>query len=139
MESTTQPQWYDKKWLVAVLCIFFFPVGLYALWKNKDISKWWKVGVTAMIALGVLTYFSGTGQDMAIQQGQDMMDKAAIQVALDAEEQYRIAKDNGTAIDAYTHASMVCAAWLQAKDEAKYKEWKAIEREEAARAGMPVE
>lgn len=52
--STTQTKWYDKTWLVIVLCIFFFPVGLYALWKNATISKGWKIGVTVVIALIVL-------------------------------------------------------------------------------------
>lgn len=52
--STTQSKWYDKTWLVIVLCIFFFPVGLYALWKNATISKGWKIGVTVVIALIVL-------------------------------------------------------------------------------------
>jgi len=52
--STTQSKWYDKTWLVVVLCIFFFPVGLYALWKNQSISKGWKIGVTVVIALIVI-------------------------------------------------------------------------------------
>jgi hypothetical protein len=52
--STTQSKWYDKTWLVIVLCIIFFPVGLYALWKNKSISKGWKIGVTVVIALIVI-------------------------------------------------------------------------------------
>lgn len=53
--SSTQSKWYDKTWLVVVLCIFFFPVGLYALWKNATISKGWKIGVTVVIALIVLS------------------------------------------------------------------------------------
>lgn len=52
--STTQSKWYDKTWLVVVLCIFFFPVGLYALWKNASIAKGWKIGVTIFFALIVL-------------------------------------------------------------------------------------
>lgn len=52
--STTLPKWYDKTWLVIVLCIVFFPVGLYALWKNQSISKGWKIGMTVVIALMVL-------------------------------------------------------------------------------------
>ena len=52
--STTQSKWYDKTWLVILLCIVFFPVGLYALWKNQSISKGWKIGVTVVIALIVL-------------------------------------------------------------------------------------
>jgi hypothetical protein len=52
--QTTQSKWYDKTWLVIVLCIIFFPVGLYAIWKNQSISKGWKIGVTVVIALIVL-------------------------------------------------------------------------------------
>lgn len=46
--------WYEKTWLVIILCIIFFPVGLYALWKNSSISKGWKIGVTVIIALIVI-------------------------------------------------------------------------------------
>lgn len=46
--------WYEKTWLVVILCIIFFPVGLYALWKNSSISKGWKIGVTALISIIVL-------------------------------------------------------------------------------------
>lgn len=53
--STTRSKWYNKTWLVIVLCIVFFPVGLYALWKNQSISKGWKIGVTIAIALIILT------------------------------------------------------------------------------------
>ena len=53
-DLTKQSKWYDKTWLVIILCIIFFPVGLYALWKNSSISKGWKIGVTIVIALIVI-------------------------------------------------------------------------------------
>lgn len=40
-------KWYDKTWLVILLCIFFWPVGLYALWQNKQIGIGWKIAVSA--------------------------------------------------------------------------------------------
>jgi hypothetical protein len=43
--------WYEKTWLVVILCIIFFPVGLYALWRNSTIGKVWKVVVTIIIAI----------------------------------------------------------------------------------------
>lgn len=46
--------WYEKTWLIIILCLLFFPVGLYALWKNSSISKGWKIGVTVIIALIVI-------------------------------------------------------------------------------------
>jgi hypothetical protein len=52
--------WYEKKWLVVILCIVFFPVGLYALWKNSSISKGWKIGITVLITLIVI---SNLGKD----------------------------------------------------------------------------
>lgn len=51
--------WYEKTWLVIILCLIFFPVGLYALWKNSKISKGWKIGVTAVIALIILVNLGG--------------------------------------------------------------------------------
>jgi hypothetical protein len=53
-QNTTSNAWYEKTWVVVLLCIFFFPVGLYALWKNSTIGKGWKIGVTAVIALIVI-------------------------------------------------------------------------------------
>jgi len=47
--------WYEKTWLIIILCIIIFPVGLYALWKNSSISKGWKIIVTIIISLIVLT------------------------------------------------------------------------------------
>ncbi len=46
--------WYEKTWLVILLCVIFFPVGLYALWKNSTIRKGWKIGVTVIIVLIVI-------------------------------------------------------------------------------------
>lgn len=54
-QNISSNAWYEKTWLVLILCIIFFPVGLYALWKNSTISKGWKIGVTVIIALIVIT------------------------------------------------------------------------------------
>jgi hypothetical protein len=57
----------------------------------------------------------------------------------DAIKQYEIVKRNGSAQDRYASASMVCQAYLQAKDETNYTKWKAIQKEEANAAGLPTE
>lgn len=44
-------EWYQKGWLVHLLLVFFFPVGLYALWKNSKLPKWWKITATIIIAV----------------------------------------------------------------------------------------
>lgn len=51
--STNQPnnEWYQIGWLVHLLLIVFFPVGLYALWKNSKLPKWWKITATVIIAI----------------------------------------------------------------------------------------
>lgn len=51
-------------------------------------------------------------------------------------EQYAIAKRRGTAIDAYVHAGLVAASYLQAHNEPEYRRWKQIEAEEGVRAGI---
>lgn len=47
--------WYNKTGAVFLLCIIFFPVGLYALWKSSKIGKGWKITWTAVIVLLVIT------------------------------------------------------------------------------------
>jgi hypothetical protein len=63
METNYSPEnneqkWYDKTWVVVILCIFFFPVGLYALWKNSSIKKGWKVAITIFFGLVVIAQFN---------------------------------------------------------------------------------
>ena len=58
------------------------------------------------------------------------------QVAADEIAQYDIAKKNGSAAEAYMHATIVAAAFRKANDEANYQKWKAIQNEEAKRAGL---
>lgn len=71
------------------------------------------------------------------RQATTALGKIKQEVAEDAVRQYNIAKRSGKAIDAYVHAGLVCAAYLQAEDEANYQKWKKIEAEEARRAGVP--
>lgn len=58
------------------------------------------------------------------------------QVVEDCLKQYEIAKRSGTARDAYVHAGLVAAAYLQAHDEVNYKVWKEIERKDGLLAGI---
>jgi hypothetical protein len=58
-------------------------------------------------------------------------------VATDAVAQYDIAKRNGDPIQTCVQAGMVSAAFLQAKDETNFNQWKATEKADCAKAGMP--
>jgi len=57
----TKPKWYDKKGMVAVLCVIFWPVGLYGLWKSNVFSKKWKVGGTLIVLMGLMMILSAGG------------------------------------------------------------------------------
>ncbi len=92
--------------------------------------------VGVFCAIGLVWYLFGGGLE---KQAATDMQRIEQQVAADAVKQYEIAKRNGSAMDAYVQASLVAAAYLQAKDEVNYTKWKAIEKQEAARAGMPGE
>lgn len=58
-------------------------------------------------------------------------------VAIDAENQYLIAKRQGDPIPICVHAGMVAAAYIQAKDEPNYRKWKITEGEDCRRANIP--
>ena len=51
--------------------------------------------------------------------------------------QYETAKATGDAMTMCTYAGMVVAAYIQAKDAAKAKEWKVIEKADCSKAGVP--
>ena len=57
-------------------------------------------------------------------------------VAEDSVQQYGIAKRNGAAIDACVAAGFVLAAYLQAKNEPMYQQWKATEDFDCKVAGV---
>lgn len=59
------------------------------------------------------------------------------QVAADSVAQYETAKSVGDALTMCNYAGMVVAAFIQAKDAEKAKAWKAIEKSDCAKAGMP--
>lgn len=54
MEQNQTKKWYDNKFVVHLLLVIFFPVGLYALWKTETIAKWWKITATVLIGLIVI-------------------------------------------------------------------------------------
>lgn len=90
--------------------------------------------VSVMIVVGASWYFWGGGLDNQVEKE---MDKIEQQVAVDMVNQYKIAKRNGSAMDAYVQACFVAAAYLQAEDEENYRKWKEIEKREAKIVGMP--
>ncbi|MCP4551030.1 MAG: hypothetical protein GY834_03075 [Bacteroidetes bacterium] len=91
--------------------------------------------VGVIVAIGLLWYLFGGGLE---RQAASDLNRIEQQVAADSVRQYEIAKRSGNAMDAYVHASLVAAAYLQAEDEANYKKWKEIENQEARNAGMPT-
>jgi hypothetical protein len=54
MENQTELKWYQKPAGVIILLIFFFPVGLYLMWKNELWSKQTRWIVTGLLALVVI-------------------------------------------------------------------------------------
>lgn len=40
--TSSNTKWYDYKLVVAICMIVFFPVGFYALYQSRTISKFWK-------------------------------------------------------------------------------------------------
>lgn len=85
------------------------------------------------IMIGVLISFALVGCDAAVDA---QMDDIHSKVSDDMVAQYDIAKKQGDAMQTCVQAGMVSAAYLQAQDEAKYNEWKAIEKTDCKAAGI---
>jgi FtsH-binding integral membrane protein len=61
MNTETKKNWYENKNIVIALLVFFFPVGLYGMWKNKEFSDKSKWIISA--CFGVLIVVGGILQD----------------------------------------------------------------------------
>lgn len=69
MELENSKKWYNNTGLVILFIIVFFPVGLYALWKNENISKNWKIVISSGI---VFLLIVGIGSDGQIEEPFDL-------------------------------------------------------------------
>lgn len=92
-----------------------------------------QVLLSLVIAAGTIWFLAGGGLE---KQTANEMKKIENQVAADAVHQYEIAKREGNAIQVCVQAGFVSAAYLQAKDESNYQQWKKIEGEDCRRAGV---
>ena len=59
--------WYDRTWLVVLLLIVFFPVGLFALWKSNIIGKGWKIAVSLFFVALVLVNYGKEPMPVAVE------------------------------------------------------------------------
>lgn len=116
MEQASKTKWYDRIWLVVLLCIFLFPVGLYAIWKSGRIAIGWKLGYTVLLAIALFmprqekneavevatkeqaAAPATTAQPELTQQQKDSTAKAEKQTELEARK-----KNTTTAIDLVQH------------------------------------
>ena len=96
-------------------------------------KKFLKIAVFAIIIIvGSIIAVSVTSDSVVTSTMQDIEN----QVAADAVKQFEIAKKNGSTMDAYSAASMVKAAYLQANDEENYQKWHDIEQDLAKQLGL---
>ena len=102
--------------------------------KAKNLSAGQVIGYL-VVAGAILWYFAGGGLD---KQAADNLQKIENQVATDAVNQYQIAKRQGDLMQVCVQAGFVSAAYLQAKDEANYQQWKKTQSEDCKRAGVPL-
>jgi predicted RNA-binding Zn-ribbon protein involved in translation (DUF1610 family) len=86
------------------------------------------------LACGMLWFFAGGGLN---KQAAKEVQKIENQVATDAVNQYQIAKRQGNPIQICVQAGFVSAAYLQAKDEPNYQQWKKTQSEDCRRARVP--
>tara|TARA_R110002049_G_C8924203_1_gene543562 strand:+ start:180 stop:656 length:477 start_codon:yes stop_codon:yes gene_type:complete len=61
MENQSEKKWYQKPTAVVLLLIFFFPVGLYLMWKHEVWSKTSRWVVSGVFALAVIANANNNG------------------------------------------------------------------------------
>lgn len=93
-------------------------------------------GLAAVLGvLGVVAYFT-FGREAEHKYAMSEMTDISNHVADDAVAQYEIAKRQGDKMQTCVQAGLVSAAFLQAKNEPQYREWKTTEKADCAAAGL---
>lgn len=87
-----------------------------------------------LMVFAAIWWFGGGGFDSHVTQ---QVNKIENQVASDSVAQYQIAKREGDQMQTCVHAGIVAAAYLQAKDESNYQQWKQTEKSDCRKAGVP--
>jgi hypothetical protein len=104
-----------------------------------------RLAIILALVGGLSACDAGESYDRAVEaetqrimaEGQKLNDQITVQVAQDAERQYRIvAEGGGRAMDRCVQAGIVAASWLQANAAGRYQEWKEIERRDCRAAGI---
>jgi hypothetical protein len=63
MENQTEKKWYQKPTSIIILLIFFFPVGLYLMWKNELWTKQIRWVVSSAIVIVVIANANNNNSD----------------------------------------------------------------------------
>ncbi len=100
--------------------------------KQSIFKKWWFWVIAVFVLFLVLGSSSPTSQ-----QTSKTMDDIYKKVSADAVEQYNIANRQGDKIQICVQAGLVSAAYLQEKNESSYQNWKAIQKIDCQKAGIP--
>lgn len=93
-----QKKFYQKTWFIVVMLIFFFPVGLFLMWKFSDWNKIVKIVITGLFVLGCIGAMSQPPADSPSDNSNkqvvsDDSKQNTKKVTLTPEQQF--AKDNG--------------------------------------------
>jgi ribosomal protein L40E len=100
--------------------------------EKRKLTKGQTIGVLIAGTLFVAYFFGGGIENQAASS----MEKIQSQVANDAVAQYKIAAKQGDPIQTCVAASFVAAAYLQAKDEKSYEQWKKQEDTDCKKSGQ---
>lgn len=107
--------------------------------QNKKTSwkRWLKIIVGTILLFVGFLFLISIGEEANKEATSDFINDIHKQVSVDAVDQYNIAKRQGDKIQICVQAGIVSASYLQEKNEAKYNEWKAIEKSDCVSAGIP--
>lgn len=72
-EKPVKPKWYTKTWVVILLLILFWPIGLFLMWRyKKDWDKVLKIIITVLFIAAALFSYGSSGEN---NNSSDVTDK----------------------------------------------------------------
>lgn len=92
-------KWYEKTWVIILLVILFFPVGLFLVWKKKEWGGKRKVIITAIVGVCIAIGAFAPEEEEASASANKVQEQAEVQVEEDKKESPEEIKQSAIASD----------------------------------------
>lgn len=112
-------KWYQKTWVIILFLIFFFPVGLFLMWRYSNWNKVVKGIVTGLFCILIITNISGGNKEIETNSTKNIEDSKEVQIEKETNTENKKENDSRFIVKEENTSSAVDELVLRAKENSK--------------------